>query len=33
MNYEYNLDECLTFLNYFLNLPILNMFFGLPNLL
>ena len=34
MNYKNDLDECLTFLNYFVNLPNFRiLIYGLPNLL
>jgi hypothetical protein len=33
MNYKNDLDECLTYLDYFLICPILEFFFGLSNLL
>jgi hypothetical protein len=34
MNYKNDLDECLTYLNYFFDLPNIGiLFFGLPNLL
>ena len=33
MNYKNDLDECLTYLNYFFDLPNFRIFFGLPKLL
>ena len=34
MNYKNDLDECLTYLDYFFDLPNFRiLFFGLPNLL